>query len=89
MSPHQIRVPLGRYLPPMGSAFVAIEALGGLVLLAATISALAWANVSPSTYEHLWSTHLTIGVGELSITESLQHWVNDGLMTVFFFVVGL
>lgn len=89
MSPHQIRVPLGRYLPPMGSRFVAIEALGGVVLLAATIVALVWANVSVSTYEHLWSTHLTIGLGEFSITESLQQWVNDGLMTVFFFVVGL
>jgi NhaA family Na+:H+ antiporter len=73
----------------MGSSFVAIEALGGLVLLAATIVALVWANVSLTSYEHLWSTHLTIGVGEFSITESLQQWVNDGLMTVFFFVVGL
>jgi NhaA family Na+:H+ antiporter len=69
--------------------FVAIEALGGVVLLAATVVALVWANVSLSSYEELWSTHLTIGIGQFSLTETLQQWVNDGLMTVFFFVVGL
>ncbi len=89
MSPHQIRLPLGRYLTPKGSSFVAIEVLGGVVLLAATVVALVWANLSLSTYEHVWSTQLTVGIGEFSLTESLQQWVNDGLMTVFFFVVGL
>jgi Na+:H+ antiporter, NhaA family len=89
MSRRAFRLPLGRYLPPMGSAFVSVEVLGGVILLAATIAALAWANISLSSYEHLWSTHLTIGVGRHSLTEDLQHWVNDGLMTVFFFVVGL
>jgi Na+:H+ antiporter, NhaA family len=83
------RLPLGRYLPPMGSSFVYVEVLGGVALLAATIGALAWANVAPVSYEQLWSTHLTIGVGGLTLTEDLQHWVNDGLMTIFFFVVGL
>lgn len=83
------RLPLGRYLPPMGSAFVSVEVLGGIVLLAATGAALVWANVSLSSYEALWSRQLTIGVGSLARTENLQHWVNDGLMTVFFFVVGL
>jgi NhaA family Na+:H+ antiporter len=83
------RVPLGRYLPPLGSAFVSVEVLGGIVLFAATIAALVWANVARVSYADVWSTHLTLGVGDLSITEDLQHWVNDGLMTVFFFVVGL
>ncbi len=83
------RLPLGRYLPPMGSAFVYVEVLGGVILLGATIAALTWANISFSSYQELWSTHLTIGVGDLAVTESLQGWVNDGLMTVFFFVVGL
>ena len=73
----------------MGSAFVAVEALGGVVLLTATVVALVWANVSLSSYEQLWSTHLTIGLGRFTLTESLRQWVNDGLMTVFFFVVGL
>jgi len=73
----------------MGSAFVYVEVLGGVVLLAATVAALIWANISFSSYADLWSTNLTIGLGDFSITEDLQHWVNDGLMTIFFFVVGL
>ena len=89
MSDREFRLPLGRYLPPMGSAFVAIEALGGVVLLAATTVALVWANVSLASYEQLWSTHLTVGAAEFALTETFRQWVNDGLMTVFFFVVGL
>src|SRR3954447_596188 len=89
MTRRAFRLPLGRYLPPMGSSFVYVEVLGGIVLLGATIAALVWANVARISYADFWSTHLTIGIGDLSITEDLQHWVNDGLMTVFFFVVGL
>jgi NhaA family Na+:H+ antiporter len=73
----------------MGSAFVSVEVLGGVVLLAATVAALIWANVAPGSYTDVWSTKLTIGLGDHAITESLEQWVNDGLMTVFFFVVGL
>src|SRR3954454_20441047 len=89
MTRRAFRLPLGRYLPPMGSSFVYVEVLGGIVLLGATVAALLWANLARVSYVDLWSTHLTIGIGDLSITEDLQHWVNDGLMTVFFFVVGL
>jgi NhaA family Na+:H+ antiporter len=73
----------------MGSSFVSVEVLGGIVLFSATVTALVWANVARASYADVWSTHLTIGIGGHSITEDLQHWVNDGLMTVFFFVVGL
>lgn len=79
----------GRYIQPVGDEFVSVEALGGLTLLAATIAALVWANVWDSSYRDLWDTTLTLGVGDLSITEDLRHWVNDGLMTVFFFIVAL
>ena len=48
-----------------------------------------WANTDTAGYTSLWHHELTIGPGDLAITESLVHWVNDGLMTVFFFVVGL
>lgn len=70
--------------------FLQTEAAGGLFLLAATVVALGWAN-SPfaAGYEGLWSTELTIGAGPLAVTEDLKHWVNDGLMVLFFFVVGL
>jgi NhaA family Na+:H+ antiporter len=88
-----IRLPvrrLGRAIAPIGDEFVSVEVLGGIVLFAATVTALVWAN-SPfqDSYAETWSTHLTVGVGSVTITESLQHWVNDGLMAIFFFVVGL
>jgi NhaA family Na+:H+ antiporter len=85
-----IHVPkLGHVLTRSGDDFVSLEALGGVALLAATVAALLWANLAAASYASLWSTDLTIGFGRLTISEDLQHWVNDGLMTVFFFVVGL
>jgi Na+:H+ antiporter, NhaA family len=70
--------------------FLQDESAGGVALLAAAVVALIWAN-SPAdaAYFDLWHTDLTIGIGGASITEDLQHWVNDGLMAIFFFVVGL
>ncbi len=79
----------GRFLPPLRDEFVSVEALSGIVLLAATVVALVWANVAGASYEDVWQHVVTIGVGETSISLDLQHWVNDGLMTIFFFVVGL
>jgi len=78
-----------RVLDPL-SEYVSTEAAGGIALFAATVVALVWAN-SPlqHAYHELWSHELTLGVGRLSIAEDLEHWVNDGLMAVFFFVVGL
>jgi NhaA family Na+:H+ antiporter len=64
------------------------ETTGGIVLLVATAAALVWANLGGS-YLSFWHTELTLGVGSLSITEDFQHWVNDGLMALFFFVVAL
>jgi Na+/H+ antiporter NhaA len=60
------------------------------LLLAATVVALLWAN-SPwsDSYESLWSTDIAIDVGEWSLSMDLAHWVNDGFMTIFFFVIGL
>lgn len=70
--------------------FAGTASAGGLVLIAATAIALAWAN-SPwaQSYHHLWETPLTLGVGGWSVTWTLHHFINDGLMAVFFFVVGL
>jgi NhaA family Na+:H+ antiporter len=80
---------VGKALPPFGDDFVSIEALSGLVLLAGAVAALVWANTATGSYDDFWHHHLNLGVGDASIDLSLQHWVNDGLMTVFFFVVGL
>ena len=69
--------------------FLHLEAAGGLVLLIATIAALVWANVDSGSYQDLWSTEITLRIGSFSEIEDLQHVVNDGLMAIFFLVVGL
>ncbi len=70
--------------------FLDTEVAGGLVLLAATAIALAWAN-SPwqDAYQALWSTQPAIEIGRWALALDLRHWVSDGLMALFFFVVGL
>jgi NhaA family Na+:H+ antiporter len=70
--------------------FLATEIAGGVVLLGAAVIALVWAN-SPwqEGYRTLWSTNLSLGVGGYSVDGALRLWVNEGLMTVFFLVVGL
>lgn len=71
--------------------FTKLEAAGGILIFVATIIALLWAN-SPwgETYVRLWEQHIVIGIdGIFTIDESLEHWINDGLMAIFFFVVGL
>ncbi len=80
----------GRRMPRVLRQFLATESAGGLVLLVAAVVALVWAN-SPwhASYESLWHTELSVGVGRFVLVEDLRHWVNDGLMAVFFFVVGL
>lgn len=71
-------------------SFLQGETAGGVVLLGAVAAAMVWANlVSGAGYFSFWSGSLTLGFGSLSITEDLRHWVNDGLMAIFFFVVGL
>jgi NhaA family Na+:H+ antiporter len=69
--------------------FLNLEVAGGLVLLAATVAALVWANVAETSYEDLWTTELTLRVGDHELVESLRDIVNDGLMALFFLVVGL
>jgi len=71
--------------------FLRIEAASGLLLIAATVAALVWAN-SPwsDSYFDLLHAHITIQFGDvLTLDESIEHWINDALMAIFFFVVGL
>ena len=81
--------PRGEIVDPL-TDFLRDEASSGVFLLAATVIALVWAN-SPASeaYDSLWETTLTIGAGDFALSDDLRHWVNDGLMAVFFFVVGL
>ena len=74
-------LPLGRLLrAETGSA---------AVLLAAIVVALLWINVAPGSYNGLWGTRLSIALDGWSVSQELRLWVNNGLMTFFFFVVGL
>jgi len=70
--------------------FLHIEASSGILLVVAAVVAIVWAN-SPwaASYRDLWATELSIDVGGHVITEDLRHWINDGLMAIFFFVLGL
>ncbi|APR76623.1 Na+/H+ antiporter NhaA type [Minicystis rosea] len=72
------------------SRFLQIQAASGIVLLASAVVALVWAN-SPwrHLYEQLWHTPITVGIGPWISAQPLHFFINDGLMVVFFFVVGL
>ena len=83
------REPVDRLIEPF-ARFLRVGAAGGAVLLAAAAVALVAAN-SPAAgaWRALWSTELSFEVGGFRLAHSLAHWVSDGLMTVFFFVIGL
>lgn len=78
-----------RFIRPL-QEYVSTEAWGGIVLLIATVIALAWAN-SPwdASYFHLWEREIALDTSFISIHLTFHDAVNDGLMTIFFFVVGL
>jgi NhaA family Na+:H+ antiporter len=80
--------PIERLLKPF-QRFVQTESSGGIVLLAATVVALLWANLNWDSYHHLWETYVQSAFGDWSIRMTLHHLINDGLMVVFFFLVGL
>ena len=73
--------PLGRFLH--------VEAAGGILLIVATVVALVWANAWQASYESFWSTEIRVEVGDYVFDEDLLHLVNDLLMGLFFFVVGM
>lgn len=70
--------------------FIRLEASSGILMIAAAVVALVWAN-SPwrDLYFSLWEAHFVVGFADFRLDESLLHWINDGLMAIFFFVVGL
>jgi len=88
--PYSGRTAWARNLAAPVRDFLRTETGGGAVLLAAALVALAWAN-SPwsDSYESVWTTKLSFSLGSHALTADLRHWVNEGLMTFFFLVVGL
>jgi Na+:H+ antiporter, NhaA family len=89
MSSAREQPPVERIVRPFQD-FAHKQSSSGILLIMATVVALVWAN-SPwaESYAALWHTNLTVGVGDFSISKDLTHWINDGLMAVFFLVVGL
>jgi NhaA family Na+:H+ antiporter len=70
--------------------FMRTEVASGAVLLLAAAVALVWANSGAfESYERVWTTPLHVQIGSVGVSEDLRHWINDGLMAFFFFVVGL
>jgi Na+/H+ antiporter NhaA len=69
--------------------FLRTESGSAAILLAATVAALLWVNIDSGSYERVWSTVLSIHIGSAGISQDLRLWINNGLMTFFFFVVGL
>src|ERR671934_295073 len=69
--------------------FLRTETGGAAVLLAAAAAALVWVNVDASSYDSVWETRLAIELGDWGVALDLREWVNSGLMTFFFLVVGL
>ena len=87
--PRKKQSPVVRALAPLRD-FLHTEAAGGALLVAAAVAALVWAN-SPwsASYDSLWHSTATIEIAGHGLSLDLRHWVNDGLMAIFFLIVGL
>ena len=70
-------------------AFVRTESASAVILIAAVVVALVWVNLDATSYEAIWQTQLALRLGDLEFGQDLRSWVNNGLMTLFFLVVGL
>ncbi len=70
-------------------AFIRTETGSAMLLLTVTLVALAWVALAPGSYQAVWSTPLSLRLGGIGIEQDLHGWVNNGLMTFFFFVIGL
>jgi NhaA family Na+:H+ antiporter len=80
---------IDRFLQPL-NRFIEHESTAGLLLFVSALIALVWSN-SPfsATYFHLWEHEFAVRIAGYTVANSLHHWINDGLMAMFFFVVGL
>jgi NhaA family Na+:H+ antiporter len=85
--------PAQRFVPPRlirtAQEYLRTEATSGIVLLVAAVVALVWINTFEQSYLDLWHTEVSIDLSLFTIEEPLQEWINEGLMTIFFFGVGL
>lgn len=84
-----VRAPIDRIRQPF-DALMGAQTTGGILLFLAAVVAMVWAN-SPwaEGYHHFWEQRIVLGAKEWNLDLTLHHWINDGLMAMFFFVVGL
>ncbi len=88
-APYSGRTAWARSLETPLRSFLRTESGSAAILLAATVAALIWANVDAASYHSVWHTTLSIRLGGSGVSQDVRGWVNTGLMTLFFFVVGL
>ena len=69
--------------------YLQVETTSGVILVVATLFALFWANFATQSYNALWEMPIGLSIGSFNFTHSLHWWINEALMTLFFFVVGL
>ena len=87
--PYSGRTAWARSLETPLRTFLRTETGSAAFLLAATVAALVWVNVDSASYERVWDTALSIRIGGAGVSQDLRQWLNSGLMTFFFLVVGL
>ena len=84
-----LKSPIDKIIAPV-NRFIHLEYTSGVVLLLSVIVAIFWANSTFSaTYHHVWEIPLSVGFADIVFSQPLHIWINDGLMAVFFFVIGL
>ncbi len=84
------KIPQMRVLIVPFQRFFQLEASGSILLLLTALAAIIWANTPYSqSYFDLWQHHLSLGVADFELSKPIFLWINDGLMAVFFFVIGL
>ncbi|MBV8478817.1 MAG: Na+/H+ antiporter NhaA, partial [Actinobacteria bacterium] len=88
-TPYSGRTAWVRNLEAPLRTFIGTETGSAAVLLAAAIAALVWVNVDASSYDRVWDATVSVHVGGAGLSHDLRYWLNSGLMTFFFFVVGL
>ena len=87
--PSEARTAWARHRTAPLRAFLRTESGSAGVLVAAVVAALIWANADPHDYAHVWAQTFSIRLGSMHLSRDLRTWVNNGLMTFFFLVVGL
>ena len=80
--------PVRKIITPV-ERLMKVETTGGIVLIIMTLAALVWANLSPETYHHFWHMPFSMTIGGWTGAGDLHWFINDALMTIFFFNIGL